>query len=111
MLIPLSQCLRVFQERFEIAGIHAGNLAISAEQLWMVSRPVAMTATEHFLQPSLERLEPFRAQFFLHFVNVEALALVTVHRNGPVTETVRKRIHGSKDSGRYYAARWDSEQR
>jgi len=63
MLILLSQHLRAFKEHFQIAGIHAVNLLISAKLLWMVSRPGAMTATEHFLQASLERFEPVRAQF------------------------------------------------
>jgi hypothetical protein len=110
MLILLSQHLRAFKEHFQIAGIHAVNLAISTKLLWIVSRPVAMAATEHFLQPSLERLEQVRAQFFLHFVNVEALMLVTVHRNWPETESVRKRVHGSKNSRWNYTAHRDREQ-
>jgi hypothetical protein len=47
MLILLLRHLRAFKERFEIVGIYAENLAISAMLIWMVSRPVAMAATEH----------------------------------------------------------------
>jgi hypothetical protein len=92
MLIPLSHCFHVFQEGLEIASIHAVNFGISAELLWVVGRPVAMTAAEHLVQPGVKGLEPVRAQFFLHFVNVEALVLVTVHSNGSETESVGKRV-------------------
>src|SRR5450432_4715138 len=97
MLIALLQCLLVFQECFKIARIQAVNLAVSAILIWMVSRPFAMAATEHFLQAGLKRLKPVRPQFFLHFINVETLMVVTVHRNGSDSEAVRKRVYGSKD--------------
>jgi hypothetical protein len=86
------------------------NLAISANLLWMVSRPGAMTATEHFLQASLERFEPVRAQSSLHFVNIEPLMVVTVHRNGSETKSVRKRVRRSKYSRWDYASGRDREE-
>jgi hypothetical protein len=86
------------------------NLAISAKLLWMVSRPGAMTATEHFFQASLESFESVRAQSSLHFVNVESLMSVTVHRNGSETKSVGKRVRRSKYSRWYYTSRRDGEE-